>query len=109
MRKILLFGFIMIGVMFYLSGICYGVPAARVIHELTQPDGTVIHARQWGDEWLHGWETENGYTIVRDKISGSWVYADKDAQGRLVTTNLIPNIHSPEKLRKHLRPSNKIL
>jgi hypothetical protein len=57
MRKILLFGFIMIGVMFYLSGICYGVPAARVIHELTQPDGTVIHARQWGDEGLHGWET----------------------------------------------------
>ena len=35
----------------------YGVPAAPFVVELSQPDGTVFSARQWGDENLNGWET----------------------------------------------------
>ena len=33
-------------------------PAAPTEFELTQPDGSTFTARQWGDEWQNGYETE---------------------------------------------------
>ena len=53
----------------------YAVPAAPFIHTLTQSDGTTFKARQQGDESCHGWETEDGYTIVFDKSISNWAYA----------------------------------
>lgn len=57
------------------------VPAAPFIHTLTQKDGATFNAKQWGDESYHGWETEDGYTIVFDKSLNSWTYAIHDTIG----------------------------
>ena len=40
------------------------VPAAPIVHELVQPDGTTLRAVKWGDEHRHGWETDDGYAIA---------------------------------------------
>ncbi len=58
-------------------------PAAPIDHTLTQPDGSKFTARQWGDEWSNGFETLDGYTILRTQ-DGWWAYADLDADGKLV-------------------------
>ena len=62
----------------------FAVPAAPTTHALTQPDGWTFDARQWGDEWNHGWETTEGYTILRDEASRYWVYAVRDDTGKLM-------------------------
>jgi hypothetical protein len=45
---------------------CRAMPAAPTVHQLKQQDGARVAARQWGDEYLSGWETGDGYTIVFD-------------------------------------------
>jgi len=82
----------------------YGVPASPKIHELHQPDGVVIEARQWGDEWLRGWETTDGYTIVKDK-AGFWVYAVLGWGGELFPTAMNAADAPAPALAKYLRPS----
>lgn len=57
------------------------VPAAPIEHRLTQPDGQSFLARQWGDEWARGWETREGYAIIRDDRSREWVYARRGPSG----------------------------
>ncbi len=54
---------------------------------LHQPDGTTVRAKLWGDEYYHGYETLDGYTIVRDQTDGTWKYAERAARGRLAPTN----------------------
>lgn len=81
-----------------------GVPAFPDLVELKQPDGTSFLARQWGDERLHGWETAGGYTIVKEEASGFWCYAQRDEQGRLVSTGIRVNGKPPADIVKHLRP-----
>jgi len=67
----------------------YAIPAAPILHKLTQPDGTIFNARQWGDESCHGWETEDGYAIVFDEDIQGWTYAIHDTQGELVSSSSI--------------------
>jgi len=86
----------------------YGVVASPHIHELIQPDGSIINARQWGDEWLHGWETVKGYTIVKDN-GGLWVYVDRDSTGRLFATRIRADNPAPEGLQGFLRPGGEIV
>jgi M6 family metalloprotease-like protein len=108
MRKIFMIGLIMFGVVLFVSNVCYGVPAAPVIHELIQPDGTVIYARQWGDEWSHGWETTEGYSIVFDKTTRTWTYAVIGTDGSLLVSVKVVGKHTPpHNVPKHLRPSGK--
>lgn len=92
-----------------LSGRAIAVPATPVIHTLKQADGGTFKAVQWGDEWYHGWETIDSYTILFDKKSGNWVYASQDKNGHLVKTNLIVTKDSPYGIPKHLRNSTKLL
>lgn len=81
------------------------VPPAPLEHILTQPDGTPFAARQWGDEWLHGWETIEGYTIVPDPVSGYWVYADRAPTGELVpSTSRVGLDPRPAILPERIRP-----
>ncbi|BAS28701.1 M6 family metalloprotease domain-containing protein [Limnochorda pilosa] len=80
------------------------VPAAPFPAELEQPDGTRFLARPWGDEWLHGWETAHGYTIVTDQ-AGWWTYARRSASGELVPSSVRVNGAAPTPVEKHLRPA----
>lgn len=66
----------------------------NVPQEITQPNGTIIQCFATGDEyynWLH--DAEN-YTIIRNKNTGFFVYADL-VNDELVPTNLIPGVHNP--------------
>ncbi|TLN02978.1 hypothetical protein FDZ74_14980, partial [bacterium] len=87
-------------------------PAAPTELTLTQPDGTSFPARQWGDEWLNGFETAEGYTILRES-DGWWAYATLDAGGALAPAlqssgqagRRLVGSDSPEGLPQHLRPA----
>jgi M6 family metalloprotease-like protein len=94
------------GYIFPVKG--YAVPAAPVIHPLTQPDGTIISAKQWGDESYHGWETEDGYTIIFDKGLESWVYAIQNTDGELVSSSrVVDRDDLPDNCVPHLRLAGK--
>ena len=84
-------------------------PPAPTGIPLTQPDGTTITARQWGDEWQHGLETLDGYTIIPD-ANGTWVYALVDAGGDLAPLKeggkmLVAGRDAPVNLARHARPA----
>ncbi len=70
------------------------VPVYQKIHTLTQPDGTTFQARPWGDEWMSGWETEDGYTITQN-AHGCWMYAVMSASGGFAATAYIAGIDDP--------------
>jgi len=90
-------------------GICFGSPASPDLHELRQPDGVVFLARQWGDERLHGWETEDGYTIVFDTRLGAWTYAQPGEEGDLASSGRLVGKDLPDETSKGLRPTGKAL
>ena len=54
------------------------VPAAPITIEFQQPDGTTFDGKIKGDEWLHWHETEDGYSVIKDKATGWWYYAIPD-------------------------------
>ena len=83
-------------------------PAAPIEHALIQPDGSVLPARQWGDEWSNGFETLAGYTIMQDE-HGWWVYAEVE-DGRLQPYTIAgvtvrAGATPPRDLPKHARPA----
>lgn len=99
-------------VVFLLFGAAtaYAGPADPTPHWLEQADGSRFLARLWGDEWLHGRETLEGYTILFDEASGNWVYAARDAQGNLTKTDLIVGkAPPPPEVPKNLRPSVEVV
>ena len=63
----------------------YSKPAKPGRICLSQPDGTVFHARIYGDEMMRIKVTEEGAAIVQDK-DGWWCYAEYDAMGFKVST-----------------------
>ena len=90
-----------------LPGIGSAAPASPDLHELRQPDGTTFLARQWGNQRLHGWETEDGYAIVFDEHLGAWVYAQADNAGNLVSSGKVVEKDLPDEASKGLRPALK--
>ncbi len=85
------------------------VPAAPAVHTLKQADGSHINARQWGDENLHGWETEEGLSIVFDDAVKSWAYASHSVDGDLVSSSKIVGRDSPAGISQYLRPKGEAL
>jgi len=80
---------------FLQGGSARADPAVGTPQWLRQPDGTLFQARLWGDEFAHGWETLEGYSILRSEPSGHWVYAKRDPSGRLAATGLVVVRDSP--------------
>lgn len=84
-------------------------PAAPFEFEIVQPDGTTFTARAWGDEWLNGVETVQGYTILQDD-DGWWAYAMPAEDGSLGvaglqgTGRLVVGEPVPADLPLHVRP-----
>jgi M6 family metalloprotease-like protein len=103
--KIILLSFLL------FAGKALAVPAAPNLHTLSQPDGVQFKARQWGDEWNHGWETMDGYSIARDASSKSWRFATIQAEGELIATDVLvaSNKQPPSGIQKHLRPAGLAL
>ncbi len=78
-------------------------PANPRIVTIVQPDGTTFQARPFGDEWHHGMETADGYTILRDSGSGWWSYAQATPSGRLVRSIQRVGTRAPVGVPLHLR------
>lgn len=57
----------------------FAAPAAPVVSNLIQPDGTVFSVRARGDEFSNWVETTDGHTVI--KVKDTWYYAQKDGQG----------------------------
>ena len=51
---------------------------------IQQPDGRKVQLHFKGDEFLHWYEDKDGFTVLPDSRSRRWVYAGKDAGGKLV-------------------------
>lgn len=90
------------------SGLC--VPALKTVQQLQQPDGTTFKAKLWGDERMHGWETDEGYTVIKSPATGYWHYAQTDISALKVTTGDIVGKTKPAaNLEKHQRPAKTAL
>jgi M6 family metalloprotease-like protein len=110
-KSIVVFFKIILLSFFLFAGKALAVPVAPNQHTLIQPDGVQFKARQWGDEWNHGWETLDGYSIARDASSGSWRFVTIQAEGELITTDVLvgSNKQPPSGIQKHLRPAGLAL
>jgi M6 family metalloprotease-like protein len=59
----------------------------------TQPDGTALNVRGWGDQYHATFEALNGYTVVEDPVTGFFQYADVTPDGDdLVPTGARPRM-----------------
>lgn len=97
---------ILVALLSLLPGSLLAGPAAPDIHLLRQPDGLTFEARQWGDEWLSGWETRDGFTIALDTSSNTWMYAQRRPDGSLAPSTEAVGLASPPlEGARHLRPS----
>ena len=81
----------------------HAAPAAPIEITLEQPGGETFPAQQFGDEWNNGFETPNGFTIVRDRQSGTWEYAIEGPQGTLEPSGKAVGLDAPPNVPKHLR------
>ena len=88
-------------------------PAALAINaspeaiELQQPDGTQIRLFPKGDEFLHWFEDENRYAVVREK--GQYVYATPAVDGRLAPSGWLVGRVNPAVvgIQQGLKPSRE--
>lgn len=94
-------------VLFTCSPVFAG-PASPDPIDILQPDGSSIRARIQGDEF-QGWtESEDtGHTILQNKASGFWEYAEQAKDGTLRPNGMrvLPRgLNAPSALPKGLRP-----
>lgn len=61
---------------------------------LRQPDGTTFQAIERGDEWLHFFETPEGYIVQRGP-DGFFQYFTIDVAGEFIATGLRAGIDAP--------------
>jgi M6 family metalloprotease-like protein len=72
----------------------------------TQPDGTRIDLKGWGNQNYAVFETPDGYSVVKDPATGFYQYAKRSPDGkRLVPTGVVVGTAKPETLglERHLR------
>ncbi len=77
-----------------LVNISLAVPAFREPVTITQPDGTTLTIRLYGDEFRKVRTTIDGY-IIRENVQGFYAYAVRDTDNRLVAGQVIAR--DPEK------------
>ncbi|MBI4848652.1 MAG: M6 family metalloprotease domain-containing protein [Nitrospirae bacterium] len=94
---------------FFTTNESFAVPASPILHTMNQPDGTAFKARQWGDENRHGWETEEGYSILFDNAINKWTYSVRGADGSLVSSGAVVGIDSPPDVPRGIRPTGQII
>lgn len=61
-------------------------PASNKLITVTQADGSQINVRRWGDEFSHGWETEDGFSVIKDEKTGLWYFAEVNNDGNLTAS-----------------------
>jgi len=86
--------------------VSHASPVAPFNKVVSQPDGTKIRIIRFGDEWQNWYETEDGYTVIKDKDSGWWYYAESDKIHGIKKSSHAAGIVKPEEnnIKKHLKP-----
>lgn len=75
------------------------VPFSGKEFTFTQPDGSALRVRGWGDQHHAVFETLNGYTVVEDPATGFYQYADVSSDGDdLIPTSARPRLVNPKNL-----------
>ena len=72
---------LLLGTLTLLPAAALAVQANPDPVDTTQPDGTPLTVRLFGDEWYHFYETDDGHAIVQAP-DGWWWYATLDRDGR---------------------------
>lgn len=81
------------------SNPCFGAPMDGYASTFTQPDGTQISLRFYGDEFYARTETAEGYTVLFDPATKSYSYASLSSDGRnLVDTGMRVGSGNPQTL-----------
>lgn len=80
--------FLLLIVLFAVTMQSYATIAYPGLVEFKQPNGNIVKVTMRGSETLKWAETEDGYTLMYDSI-GNLVYAELDAMGDLVPSNVI--------------------
>lgn len=75
-------------VFFILQSFIYAAPVFNELQQFRQPDGNRVSLRLFGDEFSMRAETEEGYTVVREKESNWICYATLNDSGQLVSTGI---------------------
>lgn len=88
----------------------FAVPANPHAVTVKQPNLNAVRVFLRGDEHLHWHEDEQGYTILKEKAAGPWVYAMKDATGKLIASKKMVGETDPATLGvpKRLLPADAI-
>lgn len=86
----------------------HAAPASPDPIDTQQPDGSFIRVRILGDEF-RGWaeSEETGHTILHNKASGYWEYAEQTEEGKLRPSGIrvVPKgIKAPPAIPRGLRP-----
>jgi M6 family metalloprotease-like protein len=75
------------------------IPFSGKKFTFTQPDGTALWVRGWGDQHHAVFETLNGYTVTRNPSTGFYEYADVSTdKSQLLSTGARPRIENPRVL-----------
>ncbi len=74
------------------------MPACPEPVKMQQPNGQNIQVYLRGDEFLHWNEDVNGFTILKDSKTASWVYAAKDVAGNLVPSAAVVGRDDPRQV-----------
>ena len=93
-----------------LALLSYAVPAYPGLIDFKQPDGNIVKIRMKGSESLKWAETEDGYTLLYDKV-GNLVYAELDNKGDLVPSDFVATdiATRPADVIKRLQATSKRL
>lgn len=68
----------------------HAAPVFGRLMSTTQPDGTVIHVRVWGDEFYRVVESTDGYTLALDPATGFACYATLTPDGTALVSTGVP-------------------
>ncbi len=76
----------------------------------TQPDGTKLEVKGWGDQHHAVFETLDGYTVVEDPVTGFYQYAQLSHE-EAKPTGILPNVGAivPSAISKGIRSSKNVI
>ena len=86
---------LMITTILAASGISRADPACPDVTYPVEINGEEILLKKWGDEFAHGYETLDGYTVVPDRKNNTWFYAKESADGGLIPSKYIVGKDNP--------------
>ena len=82
------------------------VPFSNKVFTFTNPDGSEIQVRGWGDQYYARFETMDGFTVVKDPDTGYYQYAKlSEDKNQLLPTGVKVGEADPRSLRlpQHFR------